>query len=273
MTDQIKSTKVSIIDYVKSQSVEVLTKNIQDEIKATPEFIKIVSEFPGRLKDAEGLRITSETEKDGAWNLIFSNDDLKKELEKLIKPIKGVGDQVHKCITRLEGESLKKIGAISDIIRNKLKEYQTAADKRQKEIERKAEEKARAETERIKDKKHEQANGHREKGRDAKADILESEAEETFIPPSVIQTTEQKTKTEAGTGNLKPVLVATLQNPNAFLKWIAGQINNQFLLNEIVNIIKINDSKLNKFVNKHNLKEIPGLRIVPDYEVKAYKSR
>lgn len=268
--NELKPINQSLIDYVKGQDVEVLVKNIQGELAEVKEIKEITRQFETIAAMVEKTVVTNETEKAIAMEQAKSVELLAEKIEAIIKPLAHIGDKVHKGITGQRGTWTDELYLYAKSLDNKVIEYAKELAETQKRLTAEAEAKAAAEEERIRKAKQKQADNHREKGREDMALKREQEAEEVHVPVSVMELQQEKVKTDNISGSVKATLKATITDDRK-AKLSIFKLLASYNPIDIAELFKIAPGKLKDFINRYEIKNIPGLYIEETFDVKKTK--
>lgn len=182
----------------KGDEILELSEKLQDAMRAKWDeaaLERITAQGQEIMSLAENLKITDEESYKVANDLLTRITHYAKSGESYCEPFKkaayGPYATVLDIIKTIKDSSIKA----NKLLANELRRWRDLQEKKRQEEQRKADEARRKKEEAEKAKLERKADRELEKGNEEKAEELLDAAESTYVPPTVVEKTVQKTET------------------------------------------------------------------------------
>lgn len=242
----------------KGQEILDLAAKFQDAMKAQWDeaaLEKITKQGDEIMAMAEGLKIKDEDTYKAANELLTRITHYAKNGESYCEPFKkaayGPYATVLDIIKKIKDSTIKA----NKLLANELRRWRDEQEKKRQEEQRKADAERRKREEAERAKLNRKAEKELDKGNEEKADELLDAAEAAYVPPTVVESTTQKTETtDAGRVTYVKDWDVKVMSPMAVIKAIAaGELPESLVKVEITAVKKYARAMDLKRYNKNGL--------------------
>lgn len=196
------------------------------------------------VQDAESYEV--------AGRMVLDLDGLRRKIVDYWAEPKKKAHEAHKAITEKEKQMLRPVDEKRSLLDRKISDYLTAERRKREEAQRIEDEKRRQHEQRQRERLLKKAEKEAEKGNAEKAESLQDQAENVYVPPvAIVAEVDQTTRTDAGTISQRQELEIRIIDPMKVVQAVAsGELP--------IGILTISESKLKQHVKLFKLRAVPG---------------
>ena len=199
------------------------------------------------VQDAESYEV--------AGRMVLDLDGLRRKIVDYWSEPKKKAHEAHKAITEKEKQMLRPVDEKRSLLDRKISDYLTAERRKREEAQRIEDEKRRQHEQRQRERLLRKAEKEAEKGNAEKAESLQDQAENVYVPPvAIVAEVDQTTRTDTGTISQRSELEIRITDPMKVIQAVAaGEIP--------IGVIEISLSKLKQHVKLFKLRSLPGCMV------------